>query len=117
MSEEKQEPDKAKDGAPEKAADASSRARAAEDGRPTRRCRWVVSAVVSVGFVAFAGKAILWTRFEALQVPGDQVVKAVPQNEAVAIGASLLLIFGALGVLAAVGVYLVDRAGRATALR
>lgn len=75
----------------------------------------IVSAVVSVGFVAFAGKAVLWTRFEALQVPGDQVVKAVPQGEAVATGASMLLIFGALGGLAALGVYLLDRRGRATA--
>lgn len=75
----------------------------------------VVSAVVSVGFVALAGKAILWTRFEALQVPGDQVVKAVPQGEAVAVGASILLIFGLFGVLAALAVYLLDRSGRATA--
>lgn len=74
----------------------------------------VVSAVVSVGFVAFAGKAILWTRFKALQVPADQVVKVVPQSEAIATGASLLLIFGLLGVLAAVAIYLVDRGGRAT---
>lgn len=75
----------------------------------------LVSAVVSVGFVAFAGKAVLWVRFEALQVPGDQVVKAVPQGEAVAIGASMLLIFGAVGALAALGVYLIDHGGRATA--
>jgi hypothetical protein len=74
----------------------------------------VVSAVVSVGFVAFAGKAVLWTRFHALQVPSDQVVQAVPQSEAVAVGASMLLIFGLFGVLATLGVYLVDRAGRAT---
>jgi hypothetical protein len=75
----------------------------------------LVSAVVSVGFVAFAGKAVLWTRFSALQVPSDQVVKAVPQSEAVAIGASMLLIFGALGALAALGIYLIDQGGRATA--
>jgi hypothetical protein len=74
----------------------------------------VVSAVVSVGFVAFAGKAVLWTRFSALQVPADQVVKAVPQSEAVAVGASMLLIFGFFGALAALGVYLLDRGGRAT---
>ena len=74
----------------------------------------LVSAVVSVGFVAFAGKAVLWTRFHALQVPSDQVVRAVPQSEAVAVGASMLLIFGLFGALATLGVYLVDRAGRAT---
>ncbi len=75
----------------------------------------IVSAVVSVGFVAFAGKAILWARFTAIQVPGEQVVKAVPQGEAVATGASLLLIFGVLGVLAVLIVYMIDSSGRATA--
>jgi outer membrane protein OmpA-like peptidoglycan-associated protein len=74
----------------------------------------LVSLVVSVGFVAFAGKAVLWARFSALDVPADQVVKAVPQDEAVAVGASILLLFGLAGLLAAVGVYLVDRSGRAT---
>lgn len=115
MSEDKQGPDEAKDEAPEKAADASSPLGLLKSAT-TAALPVVVSAVVSVGFVAFAGKAILWTRFEALQVPGDQVVKAVPQSEAVATGASLLLIFGALGVLAAISVYLIDRPGRATAL-
>jgi hypothetical protein len=74
----------------------------------------VVSALVSVGFVAFAGKAVLWARFDALQVPADQVVKAVPQSEAVATGASMLLIFGLFGLLSALAVFLIDRAGRAT---
>lgn len=74
----------------------------------------LVSAVISVGFVAFAGKAVLWTRFSALQVPPDQVVKAVPQGEAVAIGASILFIFGFFGALAAIALYLVDRGARAT---
>jgi hypothetical protein len=75
----------------------------------------LVSAVVSVGFVAFAGKAVLWTRFEAIQVPGDQVVNVVSQGEAVAVGASVLFIFAMLGALAAVAAYLVERRGRATA--
>jgi outer membrane protein OmpA-like peptidoglycan-associated protein len=74
----------------------------------------LVSAVVSVGFVAFAGKAVLWSRFTALQVPADQVVKAVPQSEAVATGASILFIFGFFGALATVVFYLVDRGARAT---
>jgi hypothetical protein len=75
----------------------------------------LISAIVSVGFVAFAGKAVLWVRFTALQVPADQVVKAVPQSEAVAVGASMLMIFGFLGALATLALYLVDRGGRATA--
>jgi outer membrane protein OmpA-like peptidoglycan-associated protein len=74
----------------------------------------LVSAIVSVGFVAFAGKAVLWTRFTVLQVPAEQVVKAVPQSEAVATGASILLIFGFFGAIAVVALYLVDRGGRAT---
>lgn len=74
----------------------------------------IVSAVISVGFVAFAGKVVLWVRFRALEVPQDQVVAAVPQSEAVAVGASILLIFGFFGALATLGAYLVDRGGRAT---
>jgi hypothetical protein len=74
----------------------------------------LVSLIVSVGFVAFAGKAVLWARFDALQVPPDQVVNAVPEAEAVAVGASMLLVFGLLGALAVLGIYLVDRGGRAT---
>lgn len=67
-----------------------------------------------IGFVAFAGAVIVWTRFEAIEVPPDQVVKAVPRDELVASGASLLLIFGFFGALAVLATYLVDRGGRAT---
>jgi hypothetical protein len=67
-----------------------------------------------VGFVAFAGAVIVWTRFDAIGVPPEQVVKAVPRNELVATGSSLLLLFGFFGVLAVLATYLVDRAGRAT---
>lgn len=74
----------------------------------------VVPVIVSIGFVAFAGKVLLWVRFRALEVPQDQVVAAVPQSEAVAVGASILLIFGFFGALATLGAYLVDRGGRAT---
>jgi outer membrane protein OmpA-like peptidoglycan-associated protein len=67
-----------------------------------------------LGFVAFAGAVIVWSRFEAIEVPSDQAVKAVPREELVASGASLLLIFGFFGVLAVLATYLVDRGGRAT---
>ena len=67
-----------------------------------------------IGFVAFAGAVIVWTRFEAIGVPPEQVVKAVPRSELVATGSSLLLLFGFFGVLAVVATYLVDRGGRAT---
>jgi hypothetical protein len=67
-----------------------------------------------VGFVAFAGGVIVWTRFSAAKVPPEQAVNAVPRDELVAIGSSLLLIFGFFGVLALVGAFLVDRGARAT---
>ena len=67
-----------------------------------------------IGFVAFAGGVIVWTRFSAARVPPDQAVNAVPRDELVAIGSSLLLLFGFFGVMALVGAFLVDRGGRAT---
>ena len=67
-----------------------------------------------IGFVAFAGGVIVWTRFSAAKVPPDQAVNAVPRDELVAIGSALLLLFGFFGVLALVTAFLVDRGGRAT---
>lgn len=74
----------------------------------------MITAGSLVGFVAFAGAVIVWTRFQAINVPPDQAVKAMPQEELVATGSSLLLIFGFFGVLALLASYLVDRSGRAT---
>lgn len=74
----------------------------------------VLTGASLVGFVAFAGAVIVWSRFSALEVPADQAVKAVPRDELVATGSSLLLIFGFFGVLALLAMYLVDRGGRAT---
>jgi hypothetical protein len=74
----------------------------------------VVSASALLGFVAFAGAVIVWTRFFAVKVPPDQVVTAVPRSELVATGSSLLLLFGFFGVLAVLATYLLDRGGRAT---
>lgn len=67
-----------------------------------------------VGFVAFAGGVIVWTRFSAAKVPPDQAVNAVPRDELVAIGSALLLLFGFFGALALVCVFLIDRGARAT---
>jgi outer membrane protein OmpA-like peptidoglycan-associated protein len=67
-----------------------------------------------LGFVAFAGGVVLWTRFSALQLPQDQVVDAVPQGELIAVGAAMLLLFGFFGILATLVVYLIDRGGRST---
>lgn len=74
----------------------------------------LVTAGSLVGFVAFAGAVIVWTRFAAAKVPPDQAVAALPQNELVAIGSSFLLLFGFFGVLAVLAVFLIDRGGRAT---
>jgi hypothetical protein len=84
--------------------------------------RWVgqqigsvlITAGSFVGFIAFAGGVIVWTRFYAAQVPPDQAVNAVPRDELVSIGASILLVFGFFGALALLTMYLVDRGGRAT---
>lgn len=74
----------------------------------------VVSAGGLIGFVAFAGSVVLWSRFFAIHVPPDQVVAAVPQGESVAVGSVMLLLFGFFGALATITVYLIDRGGRAT---
>lgn|GEM_PF-1879348 len=74
----------------------------------------VISAGSLVGFVAFAGSVVLWSRFFAIHVPPDQVVAAVPRTESVAVGSVMLLLFGFFGALAALAVYLIDRGGRAT---
>src|SRR5690349_13825358 len=67
-----------------------------------------------IGFVAVAGGAIVWTRLRAAHLPADQAIAALPQGELVAIGAVSLSLFGVLGAIAAVGIYLVDRGGRPT---
>lgn len=74
----------------------------------------VLTGASLIGFVAFAGAVIVWTRFDAIGVPPDQAVRAVPRSELVATGSSLLLLFGFFGVLAVLATYLVDRRGRAT---
>jgi outer membrane protein OmpA-like peptidoglycan-associated protein len=74
----------------------------------------LVTAGSLIGFVAFAGAVIVWTRFSAAKVPADQAVNAVPRDELIAIGSSLLLLFGFFGAIAVIAVYLIDRGGRVT---
>jgi len=64
-----------------------------------------------VGFLAFAGSIIVWTRFQAAQVPPAQAVAAYPRGELVAVASALLLIFGLVGILAVLGFFLVNREG------
>jgi outer membrane protein OmpA-like peptidoglycan-associated protein len=65
-------------------------------------------------FAAFAGSLVLWTRFDALELPPDQIVDLIPREEAVTTGTTILLLFGFCGAVAALAVYLIDRGGRAT---
>jgi len=56
---------------------------------------WPVLAAIGtgigvVGFVAFMGGAILWARFDELELPPEQAVAAVPQTELIVIGAGFL---------------------------
>jgi outer membrane protein OmpA-like peptidoglycan-associated protein len=74
----------------------------------------LVTAGSLIGFIAAAGGVIVWTRFSAAKVPPDQVVNAVPRDELVAIGSSVLLIFGFFGVLVLACAFLIDRGARAT---
>ncbi len=74
----------------------------------------LATAVVSIGFVAFVGAAILWTRFHVAELPADQAVAVTPREQLVVIGATALVLFALLGAAAALGVYLLDRKGRAT---
>lgn len=74
----------------------------------------LVSTGSLLGFIAFAGAVIVWTRLSAVEVPPDQAITAFPRGELVAIGASLLLLYGFFGGLAVLGAFLIDRGGRPT---
>lgn len=80
--------------------------------------RKVLTGLLTLGgltaFAAFAGSIVLWTRFDALQLPAEQIVTAIPRAEAVTTGTTILLLFGFCGAIAALAVYLIDRGGRAT---
>ena len=78
----------------------------------------VLTGLLTVGglatFAAFSGSIVLWTRFDALQLPAEQIIEVVPRGEALVAGAMILLLFGFCGAVAAFAVFLIDRAGRAT---
>lgn len=67
-----------------------------------------------LGFVAFSGAVVLWTRFTAVEVPPERAIDLAPQGELVAIGSVFLLLFGFFGALALMGAFLVDRGARPT---
>ena len=65
-----------------------------------------------VGMVAFTGTAILWARFYAADLPPDQAVRNLDRSEVIAIGATALIIFAALGAIATLIAYLIEPGGR-----
>ena len=73
----------------------------------------VLTALLSVSFVALVGAAILWVRFTAARVPADQAVAEVARGELVATGAQALIGFALLGLVAFVIVWLLDGNGQA----
>lgn len=53
----------------------------------------VLATVGVVGFVAVVGGAITWNRFNAVELPADQAVAALPESQLVAIGIAALVFF------------------------
>jgi flagellar motor protein MotB len=74
----------------------------------------LITAGSLLGFVAFAGAVVLWTRLSAVGIPPEQALDVAPEGELITIGAEFLLVFGLLGALALAAVLLVDRAARPT---
>jgi VPS62-like protein len=77
----------------------------------TRVLSAVVAVVVSAGFVAAVGGAVLWARFHAAKLPADQAVAAVPNDELGVVGAVALVAFIIAGLVALIGAYALDRSG------
>ena len=74
----------------------------------------IVAAVASLGFVAFVGGIVLWSRFEAAQLPADQAVALQPRADLITVGAIALVIFVLGGLLAVLLMRLLDKRGRAS---
>lgn len=74
----------------------------------------VIGAVASLGFVAFVGAVILWSRFEAAELPADQAVAVQPREDLVTVGAIALVLFVLGGLLAVLVLWLLDHQGRAS---
>jgi hypothetical protein len=72
----------------------------------------LVAATVSIGFVAFAGGVVLWSRFLAAELPADQAVAVQEEEDLVAVGAVALVLFILGGLLAVLLLRLLDAEGR-----
>jgi hypothetical protein len=72
----------------------------------------LVTATVSIGFVAFVGGVVLWSRFLAAELPADQAVAVQEEEDLVATGAVALVLFVLFGLLAVLLLRLLDSEGR-----
>src|SRR5688500_12812689 len=74
----------------------------------------LVTAIASITFVAFVGAVVLWSRFEAAQLPADQAVAVQAEADLVTVGAIALVLFVLGGLLAVLLLRLLDARGRAS---
>ncbi|HEX8085048.1 MAG TPA: hypothetical protein VF529_12225 [Solirubrobacteraceae bacterium] len=74
----------------------------------------LAAAVVAVGFVAFVGGVILWSRFEAAQLPADQAVAVQSRRDLVTAGAIALVLFVLGGLVSVLVLRLLDSGGTAS---
>ena len=90
----------------------------AQGGETSPRGRvlaWASTAVVPLlsgiglaGLVSTLGAAIVWTRFDVAGLPADQAVGDLPANSLLVTGAVSLILYLVLGLLAVLGVYLLQ---------
>jgi hypothetical protein len=74
----------------------------------------LVTAIASISFVAFVGAVVLWSRFEAAQLPADQAVAVQTEADLVTVGAIALVLFVLGGLLAVLLLRILDAQGRPT---
>jgi outer membrane protein OmpA-like peptidoglycan-associated protein len=65
-----------------------------------------------LAFVAATGAAVTWVRLRAAKLPADRALEVVSQDQLIGAGQVALGIFVLLGLLAVIGVYAADPAGR-----
>jgi hypothetical protein len=66
----------------------------------------IASSIGVVGFVTVVGGMVVWIRFQALHLPADTVVAAIPRTDLIVIGLSTLIPFIVLGLVSAFLAYL-----------
>lgn len=66
----------------------------------------IASSIGVVGFVAVVGGMVVWLRFDALHLPADTAVAAIPRTNLIVIGLSTLIPFIVLGLVTAFLAYI-----------